>query len=312
MLYKPFRDVQNLLSGFDAYAEAYASYLQSGTIPPCLEDDVHRLQQQQRDNQIPTEDSGEQEQPGSGLNGHQEEWMLICNTRVQQSTGPEITSSQIDWTEAARHYTNLEEAPSFISRSREAPQPDQQFTTTDPQLLQGKQRLAYDAVHHHFHSTNKEPLHLIVSGTAGTGKSFLIHALRGLLQTQVRVAAPTGVAAFNVDGFTLLSLLHLPVRTEFKDLQGEQLHNLQQAFSGVKYLIIDEISMVGRKMFAKIDSRLRQAFPHKSDEAFGGCSSILVGDFGQLPPIMDLPIYSSLSRSALSDLGHTVYLRLLL
>ena len=116
------------------------------------------------------------------------------------------------------------------------------------------------------------------------------------------------MAAFNVDGYTLHSLLHLPVRGEFKDLQGTQLHNLQQALASVQYLIIDEISMVGRKTFAMIDSRLRQAFPHKSTLTFGGCSAILVGDFGQLPPVMDLPVYSSLSRSAISDLGRKVYL----
>ena len=51
---------------------------------------------------------------------------------------------------------------------------------------------------------------MIVSGTAGTGKSYLIHCLRLLLQQQVRVATPTGVADFSVDGHTLHSLLSLP------------------------------------------------------------------------------------------------------
>lgn len=128
-----------------------------------------------------------------------------------------------DWTEAAHQYPNLEEAPSFISRSKEATQLNQPLTYSDPQLLTGKQRLVYDAVSSHLESETDEPLHIIVSGTAGTGKSFLIHALRGLLQNKVRVSAPTGVAAFNVDGCTLHSLLHLPVRGEFKELQGEQL-----------------------------------------------------------------------------------------
>ena len=33
---------------------------------------------------------------------------------------------------------------------------------------------------------------------------------------------------------------------EFKALQGEQLQQLQQSFSEVDYLIIDEMSMLGR------------------------------------------------------------------
>ena len=88
---------------------------------------------------------------------------------------------------------------------------------------------------------------MIVTGTAGTGKSYLIHCLRPLQQHQVMVAAPTGVAAINIDGRILHSLLRLPTRGEFKDMEGEKLTKLQQAFSQVKYLIIDEMSMVGRK-----------------------------------------------------------------
>jgi hypothetical protein len=100
---------------------------------------------------------------------------------------------------------------------------------------------------------------MIVSGTAGTGKSYLIHCLRLLLQHQLVVAAPTRVAAFNINGQTLHSLLSLPTTGEFKDLEGERLTKLQQSFSEVKYLIIDEISMVGRKTLGQVDRRLRQA-----------------------------------------------------
>ncbi len=76
------------------------------------------------------------------------------------------------------------------------------------------------------------PLRMIVAGTAGTGKSYLIHCLR-LLQQKVCV-----------DGHTLHSL---PTKGEFKDLQGEHLNKIQQSLSGIQYLIIDEMSMVGGK-----------------------------------------------------------------
>ena len=64
------------------------------------------------------------------------------------------------------------------------------------------------------------PLHMVVSGTAGTGKSYLIHCFILFLQDKVRVVALTGVAAFNIDDNTLHSLLSLPTKGEFKDLQG--------------------------------------------------------------------------------------------
>ena len=147
-----------------------------------------------------------------------------------------------------------------------------------------------------------------MSGTAGTGKSYLIHCLKSLLQTRVRVVAPTGVAAFNVEGVTLHSFLHLPVRGDFKNLEGERLHCMQQDLTGVDYLIIDEISMVGRKLFGQVDQRLRQAFPHRAQEVLGGCSCLLVGDFGQLSPVMDQPLYTCQSKTATSDLGRATYL----
>ena len=36
-------------------------------------------------------------------------------------------------------------------------------------------------------------------------------------------------------------------------------------------------------------------FPHHADQLFGGCSCLLFEDFGQLPPVMDPPGYTTLS-----------------
>lgn len=65
--------------------------------------------------------------------------------------------------------------------------------------------------------------------------------------------------------------------------------------------------MVGRKTFGQIDRRLRQAFPHHAQVVFGGCSILLFGDFGQLPPVMNLPLYTAVSHSDLSDQGQRAY-----
>ena len=186
--------------------------------------------------------------------------------------------------------------PSFHNNGQSAAQ--HTFTTTaDPQQLQGKQLLAYTIVRQRLESEDSPPLRMIVSGT---GKSYLIHCLR-LLQDRVFVAA------FNVDGYTLHSLLSLPTKADYKDLEGERLHQLQQSLASMKYLIIDEMSMVGRKILGQVDKRFRQMFPHRADEVFGGCSCLLFGDFGQLPPVMDLPLYTTLSQTALSDFGKAAY-----
>ena len=150
---------------------------------------------------------------------------------------------------------------------------------------------------------------MIVSGTAGRLGSpiYLIHCLRLLLNRRVLVTVPTGVAAFNIEGHTLYSLLSLPIKGEYKDLEGERLYRMQQSLANMEYLIIDEMSMVGRKILGQMDKHLRQVFPRQADVLFGGCSCLLFGDFGQLPPVMDLPLYTTASCSALSDLGSSAY-----
>lgn len=115
------------------------------------------------------------------------------------------------------------------------------------------------------------------------------------------------MASYNIEGYTLHSLFNLPTKADFKDLQEEKLHQMQESLASMKYLIIDEISMVGRKTFGQIDRRLRQIFPHQGHQILGGCSCILFGDFGQLPPVMDLPLYTTVSSGKLSDIGSTVY-----
>jgi len=107
----------------------------------------------------------------------------------------------------------------------------------------------------------------------------------------VVVLAPTGVAAFNIHGVTIHSVLSIPINKNY-DLTGEQLKKLQKNLSGVSYFIIDEKSMVGRRMLALLDMRLRQIFPEQQNKAFGGRSVILVSDFGQLPPVLNEPMYS--------------------
>ena len=39
----------------------------------------------------------------------------------------------------------------------------------------------------------------------------------------------------------------------------------------------------------------------------GGCLCILFGHVGQLPPVMDLPLYTTITRNDMSDLGSTAY-----
>ena len=46
MQHKSFRQCSDLLADCESHVDAYAAFLQSGIVPPCLQDDIHRLQQQ--------------------------------------------------------------------------------------------------------------------------------------------------------------------------------------------------------------------------------------------------------------------------
>ena len=117
------------------------------------------------------------------------------------------------------------------------------------------------------------------------------------------------MAGYNIEGCTLHSALQLPVRNHNNnDLQGTALQRLQLRFSGKQYLITDKMSMLGQRTLAWVDKRLRQA-TGKLNEPLGGISVMLLGDFTQLPPVGDKPIYASPSRSSslLTQHGHSIY-----
>ena len=112
--------------------------------------------------------------------------------------------------------------------------------------------------------------------------------------------APTGIAAFNIHGSTLHQALSIPIRGNAK-LNAQQLLLLQGRLKSFDYIILDEKSMVGRKLLSKVDSRLRDGFPSQRDEYFGGCSLLMFGDFGQLPPVGDIPLFDLRLRDGTSD-----------
>jgi len=99
-----------------------------------------------------------------------------------------------------------------------------------------------------------------IDGTAGTGKSYLIDALTKALtemalergrRCPILHVAPT----FNIHGSTLHQALSIPVHGTAK-LNAQQLLLLQGWLKSINYIILDEKSMVGRKLLSKIDSRL--------------------------------------------------------
>ena len=86
-------------------------------------------------------------------------------------------------------------------------------------------------------------------------------------------------------------------------LEGQSLSKLQEELRHILYILIDEMSFIRPKMLTQIDARLRHAFTSNCTMPFSGCLIILVGDFGQLPPVKEILMYAGSSVG--TTLWHT-------
>ena len=126
--------------------------------------------------------------------------------------------------------------------------------------------------------------HLFVTGRAGTGKSTLLRCLRDLVADEMVIVAPTGLAAVNVGGQTIHSFFGFPPRLIRPD-------DIRRSRNGrvmrrLKFLVIDEVSMVRSDLMWAIDQSLR-VNRGRPREPFGGVRLAMFGDLHQLPPVID-------------------------
>ena len=133
---------------------------------------------------------------------------------------------------------------------------------------------------------------LFFTGSAGTGKSFVLRTLVRALKAKhgasaVFVTAPTGVAACNVGGITLHSFAGVGLgKGTVKHLADVVAKHDGKAakWNQCQVLVIDEVSMLDGHLMDKLDTVGRRA-RYRPDAPFGGIQLVLCGDFYQLPPV---------------------------
>jgi ATP-dependent DNA helicase PIF1 len=136
--------------------------------------------------------------------------------------------------------------------------------------------------------------HVFITGAAGVGKSTIAREIiRNFPDTTI--LAPTGVAAKNVGGSTIHSFLGITPQDRSGDEWLSRIAKNMGArmrIRGATRILIDEISMVSADMFDNLSYVLGKVRRHSSSSVvlpFGGIQIIAIGDFHQLPPIIEKP-----------------------
>ena len=135
---------------------------------------------------------------------------------------------------------------------------------------------------------------LFITGPGGTGKTRLIHTFISYMQENhisYQVCALTGCATVLIGSGarTLHSWSGIKLcKGVSKDIIKRVVHNKHaiKAWKSVKVLIIDEVSMMSKKVFEVIEEVSRMI--RKKGEPFGSLQVIFTGDFYQLPPVGDV------------------------
>ena len=227
-----------------------------------------------------------------------------------------------DWSQESTRLgpvtVNLKTLANWVSEKKETSTPLQPEAHSDHTIqdLNLKQFRAFALVEDFASRVQRQGLHQVppllldISGPAGAGKTAWlkltkIHINKMMKKDFLRTAAMTGLAASLTGGETLHSLLSLPIgSTRMEPLGEAKLANLRQKFKDVGILVIDEKSTLGQHMFALVNTRLKEIQPAMKNQPFAGFSVILVGDWRQLAPIGDRPLYEPKTKGSQ---GHQLY-----
>jgi ATP-dependent exoDNAse (exonuclease V) alpha subunit len=125
-----------------------------------------------------------------------------------------------------------------------------------------------------------------ITGSAGTGKSYLLEMLAKKFKAQgkeIAIVAPTGISAGNCGGVTIHSYFRFFGEYDIYKQRANYHKSKINEMYRLKVLFIEEVGMVSSQLLVQMDDVLR--WVHDKDEPFGGVKVIAFGDFFQLKPV---------------------------
>ena len=153
---------------------------------------------------------------------------------------------------------------------------------------------------------NQAQLIMCVPGCGGTGKSQLIRAITAYFTEtnrarKLRKLAPTSVAAAEIDGMTVHSFLgEGRNKRKAKRTNRAGQTKLENEWRFIEYLILDEMSMIGQSLLARLSNIIATAKHADPIVPIGGVNLILFGDYMQYSPVFDRPLYYDYSSTMIN------------
>ena len=245
-----------------------------------------------------------------------EEYHEVTNKNLDNAMDKGIENSDIGpdiGLDAAKQQSYCIEAPKPVS--------NEDFLKSMRKLNSRQRDFFYTVLNHA--KTSNEPMYYFLTGGAGVGKTFLakqcLHAilkymtkLPGVNSDEICIitAAPTGKAAYVMSGSTIHSVFAVPFNAnlseEYKELTAGKRNTMYAIMKNVKYIFLDEISMVGGDLFEFIHNRLVDIFKTPRDMPFAGRSVLAWGDFYQFSPVFDRWIFQ-IAKKGLKALGPNLW-----
>lgn len=163
-------------------------------------------------------------------------------------------------------------------------------------MLNEVQNIAFNAV--------KQGKSVFITGSPGTGKSFLLKSIIKYFNDNkktVAITASTGCSATLIGGQTIHSYLTLGIGNTTIEKIVTQIMKFKGKYNKImkmRALILDEISMIDDETLDRISTILKKV--RDDTRPFGGIQVILVGDFCQLSPVSGNFCFTSASWNELN------------
>ena len=227
-------------------------------------------------------------------------------------------------------FPDLEDGAAFgawFSKLRASPEPP--YREQETVLRNVYNRILFEERELHFGSVNgsdEEPMRALIHGFPGAGKSKVIHWLRDLFEQvfgwkhreEFMCLAPLNTMAALIKGNTVHSWGEVPINAgqaaarSSKRYSDRDVTSMFTKCSSLRWIILDEVEAVGCEVLSVLDTNIRtavtakntykmRALSHTPDgsakqrqqRVWGGVNFIAFGDFWQIPPVRQTPIYAN-------------------